>query len=267
MTLNSKTASDLWLKRVQPRWLREKLFWKFYAGKPASVQADFHSVSLDFAPGIRLKLEPSDIGHRQIAYLGYIEKDFSIVMMQHASKGGLLVDVGANYGYFTCSWAGAKTSNRVICFEASPRNLAGLMYNVALNNLDSGVVIEHKAAGSKSGSMEFSLGPADQTGWGGLALVADSTNITVEVVTLDESLKDTTEEIAVLKIDVEGADTWVLEGASSLLQQKRIGNVYFEQNLSRMNELGIPEDRALVLLRECGYTVNRFSEEAWHAYL
>ena len=49
------------------------------------------------------------------------------------------------------------------------------------------------------------------------------------VVTLDEELKDVS-FIDVLKIDTEGADTWVLEGAAFLLRQKRIRHVFFEEN-------------------------------------
>ncbi len=83
---------------------------------------------------------------------------------------------------------------------------------------------------------------------------ANGDETTVPVVTLDEELKEIP-FIDVLKIDTEGADTWVLEGAQELLRQKRIGNVFFEENKSRMEQLGIGIGRAREVLVGCGYSL------------
>ncbi len=79
-------------------------------------------------------------------------------------------------------------------------------------------------------------------------------DITVPVVTLDDQLKDMP-FIEVLKIDTEGADTWVLEGATSLLRQKRIRHVFFEENRQRMAQLDIKQGAAAEILRDTGYSV------------
>ena len=259
-------AFGFWLRRVYPLWLREKVFWRFYAMRPKLAPRLFEAAPLLFARNVRLKLQPSDIGRRQIACLGYVERDLSKTLAGLSSKGGLLVDVGANYGYFTCLWAGASPRNRVVSFEASPRNQAGLQDNIALNELKSQVTVVPKAAGAEQGMMQFSLGPSDQTGWGGLATHAGDNSVSVEVTSLDRYFEDSTESIAALKVDVEGADTWVLEGAAGLLRQGRIGHVFFEQNPARMAALGISTTRAVELLRECGYSVKSFSDEACHAF-
>lgn len=258
-------ASSIWLRRIHPLWLREKVFWHFYAMRPEIAPSLFEAAPLLFARNIRLKLQPSDIGHRQIACLGYVERELSRTVAGHGANGGLLVDVGANYGYYTCLWAGASDGNRVVSFEASPRNLAGLRHNISFNGLESKVTVVPKAAGASVGLMQFSLGPDDQTGWGGLATHAGDDSVSVEVTSLDHYFKDSTEPIAALKVDVEGADTWVLEGAAGLLRQGRIGHVFFEQNPARMAALGIPATRAFELLRACGYSVTSFSDEACHA--
>lgn len=56
-----------------------------------------------------------------------------------------------------------------------------------------------------------------------------------------------------LKIDVEGADTLVLRGAEALLRARRIGTIFFEDNLTRMAKLGIARGEAQALLESCGY--------------
>ena len=76
--------------------------------------------------------------------------------------------------------------------------------------------------------------------------------VAVVVSPLDDLLADSG-DISVLKIDVEGADTWVLEGCRRLLEARRIRRVFYEQNLPRMAELGISPDRAEALLDACGW--------------
>ena len=78
------------------------------------------------------------------------------------------------------------------------------------------------------------------------------------VVRLDEELKDVP-FVEVLKIDTEGADTWVVEGAKALLKDKKIGRVFFEENKARMKALSIEEGAAAELLKLIGYKVELLS--------
>lgn len=257
------------LRVVRPLWLREKLFYKFprlRAGLPVSL---FKGAKLRYAPGVALALKPSDIGHQDIVAFGYMERDLSLRMRELASKGGLFVDVGANYGYYTCLWAAAREDNRAIAFEASPRNIGKVVANVEHNGLQSRVTILPKAAGREPGRMSFSLGPDDETGWGGLSLSTGSNEVEVEVVTLDDCIGGLLDSpmIEVLKIDTEGADTWVLFGAEKLLAQKRIRQIFFEENPARMEMLGIRTGEAPEFLRKHGYTVETMGANEWHAWV
>lgn len=256
------------VRQVRPLWLREKLFWKLRSLRHVLSPGDFQSISLGFAPEVSLALKPTDIGHQQIAFLGYMERDLTAKMYSLASLGGLLVDVGANYGYYTCLWAAANKANRVIAFEASPRNLNALTANVDKNNLGDSITIIPNAAGRTPGTMRFSLGPESETGWGGLSLEEQGDQVEVEVVTLSDffASKESVPDISVLKIDTEGADTWVLQGCESLLELKKIRNIFFETNLQRMTALNIIPNDAVNLLKKHGYTLNRMGDEGWHAF-
>ena len=262
-------AFSSFVRKIRPLWLREKLFWKFFALRSRLPENLFEDASLTFAPGVKLSLKPSDIGHRQIALLGYMEWDLSTRMRELASKGGLFVDVGANYGYYTCLWAAARPENRVVAFEASPRNLAGVTCNVERNGLQSRVTIVRKAAGRAPGRMSFSLGPEHETGWGGLSLSAGENEVEVEVTTLDEYFGSLpgSPVIEALKIDTEGADTWVIYGAEKLLAQKRIRRLFFEENTNRMEKLGIGMGEAPEFLKRHGYTAERLGENEWQAWV
>jgi FkbM family methyltransferase len=203
---------------------------------------------------MRMNLCPTDEGHSDIAFTGFYELEISERFAEHARQGGLLIDVGANYGYFSLLWAAAASGNRVMAFEASSRNYAALMRNVALNGLGSQIEILGMAVGREEGTLPFFLGPREQTGWGGFSPSGCEATIQVSVVTLDSRLVQS-QIIEVLKIDVEGADTWVLYGAKNLLETKRIKHIYFEQHKRRMKRLGILESEAPDFLRKVGYTV------------
>lgn len=256
------------IRLVRPHRLREGLFWRLRSYQHCLSPDEFGDIRLEYAPTVSLALKPTDIAHQQIACLGYMERSLTKLILSMATRGGLLVDVGANYGYFTCLWAAAKATNKVIAFEASPRNVTALRANVEKNGLQEAVAIVPSAAGRSSGRMRFSLGPETETGWGGLAIEAQDNQVEVEVVSLSEFLnaQSSISTVDVLKIDTEGADTWVLQGCEALLQSKRIRNVFFETNPARMATLGIDPDDAVRLLKRHEYKLNRLGDEGWHAY-
>lgn len=183
-----------------------------------------------------------------------------------ARAGGKLIDVGANYGYYTCLWAAANTGNRVLALEASPRNIEPLRVNIHKNGLEPRVLLREVAAGREDCLVPFTLGPENQSGWGGLAGKSDETTIQVPCVTLDRAVSDVEwDSIDVLKIDTEGADTWVLYGAEDLLKAKRIRHIFFEQHPGRMTGLGIGPTEASKWLKGLGYRLERLKGIEWHA--
>lgn len=80
-------------------------------------------------------------------------------------------------------------------------------------------------------------------------------------------LNGNTEYINVLKIDTEGADTWVIQGAEKLLKSHRINHIFFEENTARMEQLGIKPGEAQKLLTGCGYKLTNLGFGEWYAKL
>jgi FkbM family methyltransferase len=210
---------------------------------------------LALAPTSLRTLLPTDVGHRQIAWMGFYELPLSRRIARLArERGGLLVDVGANAGYFSCLWTSLRTDNKCVAFEASPRNQAMLRENVAAAGLSGWIEIQACALGRADGVLPFDLGPPDQTGWGGFSQSEGPNTVSVAVRRLDEVLTGG-QQISVLKIDVEGADAWVLEGTEKLLRERRVDHVFFERNEHRMQTLGIGSEIANDVLSACGYQV------------
>jgi FkbM family methyltransferase len=254
--------------RLRPLWLRQRIFWRLYRARAQRWPGLFADRELAFAPAARMDLHPSDGGHRQIALAGFYELRLSRALAGLAAAGGLLIDVGANYGYYSLIWCSARPDNRALAFEASPRVHPALVANVAKNRLDAAIACRRIAVGREPGRMAFTVGPPEETGWGGLAREAAEGTVEVEVTTLDDVLEreHPAAAVAALKIDIEGADAWALEGAARALAARRIRHVFYEENLVRMELLGIAPGTAERLLRAHGYRVERLDRHEWHGW-
>ena len=241
-----------------PPKFRVILFYRLFFGRAASRTKLFKNAPLSLSPKIKMDLCHTDSSHQQIAYTGIFELHLSNIFIDLANKGGLFVDVGANYGYYSLLWAGAQSSNKALAFEAVKENAEALSHNVAINNFESRIHIENKVLGQSRGKMNFDSVDGQQTTWGGLTKSAGS-GFEVTVDRLDELLEEDS-FITVLKIDVEGADTWVLYGAQRLLETKRIRNIFFEENTARQHQLGIKPNDAKAFLKNLGYSVESLNQ-------
>jgi FkbM family methyltransferase len=213
----------------------------------------FRDAPLRFAPAVAMDLVPGDVISSSIAFTGFHELPLSRYVRNLARRGGTMIDVGANLGYFSLLWAAAGQQNRCLAFEASPRVVDLLRNNLRKNHLESRVEVFPFAAGRERGRLDFHLGPPDQTGWGGFSPPTAET-VSVDVVRVDEVVP--AEPVALLKIDAEGADTWVLMGCEKLLRNRLIGSICFEQNRARMRQLGIADGEAEKFLRSVDYVAS-----------
>jgi FkbM family methyltransferase len=260
--------ANSWVRHLRPFWLQDKLYWRLFDKTASERPWLFENAQLRFAPSVKLKLQPTDTSHKRIAVLGFVELELTKQISALAQDGGVMLDIGANYGYFTCLWAAARSSNQVVAFEAAPKNFDALQHNVERNRLGAQVSLVQKAVGKESGKMSFSLGQSDQTSWGGLSLEQKKDSVEVNVITLDDFFAEKqAPPIQVLKIDTEGADTWVLRGAERLLRSGKIRHIFFEVNLPRMAELGIDPNEAPELLQRFGYEVKHIGKGECHASL
>ena len=254
-----------------PRPLRKPLIRHFrFRRCPAATRENlYESAPLLLCNHIAMcGLVPGDIISDAVAQNGFYDWPHTQFIVKRATKasGGLFVDVGANLGYFSLLWSGLRNTGKVVAYEASPRNLAIFNESIASNGLAGVITLVPKALGDHKGMVTFDIGSDEQTGWGGISKNASSTTISVPIARLDEEMPDT--RIDLLKIDVEGADTWVLLGCEGLLTKRMIKLICFEQNQERMAVLGIAAHEAPNFLRRMGYECRPLApdEGEWIAF-
>lgn len=166
--------------------------------------------------------------------------------------GDLFVDVGSNVGGYAL-WA-ADAGATVIAVEPAPVAAARLRENVALN--DFPITVVQCGLSSEPGRMRLTRGQ-DTTNH--LVFSADLPGDDIEVDTLDNLLGDRI--AAGVKIDVEGAERLVLEGARRALSQRRIRVLQLEWNAMSERVLGESRSPVAGLLRGYGYTFARPDRE------
>jgi len=177
--------------------------------------------------------------------------------------GMTVVDVGANAGVFTLEAAklvGAQGS--VHAFEPSPRDRERLLANVSLNAL-ANVHVHAEALGRATGKAVLAVSGSDHPGHntiGGFSYAADARaySVEVDVTSLDDfAAAQRLTRLDLLKIDVEGSETAVLQGARESLRRFRPA-VVVEAYDPSLRQLGTSASELLQLLRDSGYELRVF---------
>jgi FkbM family methyltransferase len=130
-----------------------------------------------------------------------------------------VLEVGANIGVFTVPLARfVHPGGRVIAFEPQRIMYQMLCGNLALN-ADDNVVAHNSAAGRSSGSVAVpSVDYGKPGNFGAVSLARSRQGEIVPLVTIDSLALPSCH---LIKVDVEGMELDVLEGASSTLRQFR----------------------------------------------
>ena len=128
------------------------------------------------------------------------------LIKRHLVGGGVFVDIGSNIGYYALNVA-LMNAGKVIAIEPNPPVLARLRDNIALNDLQSKIIVHDVAIGAAKGIAQLTLSDND---FGSSSIVnqrVGKTHIDVEVVPLVEILKINDIAVAnVIKIDIEGME-------------------------------------------------------------
>ncbi|MDF2775162.1 MAG: methyltransferase, FkbM family [Geminicoccaceae bacterium] len=172
---------------------------------------------------------------------------------RYLRRGDVVIDVGANIGNLTLQAAQCVgPSGRVIAVEPHPRTFAYLLGNLRLNGANN-VDALNIALGERDEVVRFSSGRQDDQN----AVVTGSTGLRIPVRPLD-AVVPRDMRVALLKIDVEGYERFVLAGARETLRQSDC--VFFEAYETAFARFGYAAGDLFALLRDAGFQLFRFDE-------
>ncbi len=148
------------------------------------------------------------------------------VLMALIQYPGLVVEVGANMGIHTVPMARAlqEKGRKLVAFEPQPVIFQQLCANLALNSLMNVTALPF-ACGEVPGVLSFPRPDYLKRGnFGGISLsstvkMATDGCVQVPCLKLDDLLQ--TEQVGLLKVDVEGSELRVLKGCAGVIQRSK----------------------------------------------
>lgn len=197
--------------------------------------------------GIRLRFFPAVWTNLLWEQPEYFRRDTEL-LKRWLRPGDVLLDCGANVGLLTLVGScQVGPGGKVWAIEAHPRTFRFLEENVALNEARN-VTLIHAAVGEKEGSVLFSDQPTDD----GNHIVSSGSDIAVPMKPLTSLLPAGT-AVRLLKLDVEGYELKVLEGAGALLDDTQA--LYFESSDVLFARYGYACSDVFALLRAKGFGI------------
>lgn len=159
---------------------------------------------------------PASGGKLLRVMLGSYEREQTRMFEELVQPGTVVYDVGAAVGYYTLLAARLVGRNgHVVSFEPDPKNAAFLRQHVAVNSLEN-VTVHESAVGNTNGRMRFAHGTGTGTGH-----ISDQGGLEVKIQRLDDFVASRKKPPTHVKIDVEGAELQVLDGARTILTTAR----------------------------------------------
>jgi FkbM family methyltransferase len=172
--------------------------------------------------GHRMHLIPGDWAlTRNLLARGCWEPEVTLVLTKLLKEGMVVVDIGANVGYYTLLAARAVGSKGLVhAFEPEARNFELLRKNIDENGYTN-VVAVRKAVSDKTGAGQLWLDPGDPGRHSLSGDAAGGAPVPVETVRLDDYFGNSDRQPDFLKIDAEGAEELILSGMTRILEVRK----------------------------------------------
>lgn len=193
----------------------------------------------------RMHIDLNDPGiSRTLALFGTREKEHIYILQRELSEGDVVLDIGANIGYYVLMEAGIiGQKGYIYAIEPSPSNIGILRKNVALNKLENRVEIFQMGASNKTSVEKFYLSEMSNLGTFFPKRFTEVNNNPKDAPTINvktTSIPDFIygkKTIVFIRMDIEGYEVEVLGGMLPLLRENCFSpKILFETHRPKYND-------------------------------
>lgn len=205
----------------------------------------------------------SSLGHKfvsisepvflHVVYDGIYEKEITRVVSSIVKSNDTVVDIGSNFGWYSVLFADlVGPSGKVFAFEPNASIFQVLKKNISLNDFTSIIRFSRTAVGDTIGDGYLHAND-HESGAGYINCDNDLGEVSrVTISSLDRLLHDYINQIAFMKIDVEGFEPKVLSGAQKILNSDNPPIILVEFNLEALQRAGENIDAFITKLSDYG---------------
>ena len=237
-----------------------KVFSGYGIGKYTIIQKTSNWLAKKLHPdyiihnGNKFFLDKHDSIHYSLAESVQLPKNISKIISKACAEGNTIVDVGANLGWHTLEYAKlVGDSGKVFAFEPVDENFNLLQKNINENNYKNVTCIQKAVSNEmKQVTMELSTRIGDHRIID--KKISNRPTVEINTIMLDTFLKNEI-KIDFLKIDAEGYDFFVLEGAKKIIQENSKIVIFVEFNPYLLHLNKVEPKKLIELLINFGFTL------------
>ena len=181
------------------------------------------------------------------------------LMMKKCKKKKCIIDIGAHVGLTTLPINSEVSNNsQIFSFEPGIKNNQYLRYHLNKNNIKNVVVINKLVGENNSKNVPF-YESNQPTGMN--SIVDFKKNFLIKKkkqVCLDTFVKKNKIKPDLIKIDVEGAEIFILRGAKNILKEYK-PDIFLSVHKKHFKLLGLNKNDLIKVIKEIGYKIKNSS--------
>lgn len=223
----------------------------YYNTKPTSVIVN----------GYKLFINPKDKVLSDVLIRDNIWESMETnYFLSKIKKGNIILDIGANIGYYTLLFSKLVGSKgKVFSFEPDPDNFRILSKNVFFNKLRN-VVLVNKAVSDKTGKLNLFLDEMNKGDHRSYDSNDGRKSIEINSISLDDYFKAYKGKIDFIKIDTQGAEGMILRGMGKVLKSRKNIQIVCEFWPMGLSKSKFKPKEFLNLLMNSGFKIFELNE-------
>ena len=216
-------------------------------------------VTQTMRPGFRLNLRLKDRIQRRMFIKGNHEPETEVAVRPLAKKSQVFFDIGANIGYVSALAASENPQIQILAFEPMPNNRKEFAGNMELKQFSHYEIFPY-CLSDQEGEVSFASFGESESGWGQVVSEGEQRGqgetIKCQAKTLDSLWNEGVlghQLPDLIKIDVEGHELHVLQGAVAITEAPGSRVFCVELNEPNLKQAGTSAQEILVWFSDRGF--------------
>lgn len=225
----------------------------FYKLLVKSIKSDYavvcgHKMFLDSQDSLNLSVN------------GIYEPTETELINREIRPGDVVLDIGANIGYYTLQMAKlVGSSGKVYAFEPDPTNFEILLKNISLNEYNNIVPI-NKAVSDKTGDALLFLNEENKGDHRLYSSQDSRSSKKVKTISIDDYFSKKKIKISFIKMDIQGSEVKAFNGMKKIISQNKKLKIISEFWPEGISMAGDNSKKYFNSLLQKGFLIKEISE-------